>query len=372
MLAKTLVCPSRLSSLSFFPSSIFTCSVLFFSFSAFFSFPQEQEHRQDQRTEPGDNDLLRYCSQPERLQAESDVGEGPELHFSSPYEHRVVQPLGSKSAFRASRPLRQANRQSRYSGAFSAGEQKPLHPCLRALIDGPDEELHTLAMSSEPQIVRSYNPDSLGSVWAALAALQRPRDQSVSGDGEDEVEDEDARVPRRRQPPERYGNLVPTESIQFSSSPPGPRPPSSSSMGSIGYTENPQAPAVEDLTVRLVSSFIRYVFNYGQELRRPILEFRDERVTHASTTPSRWKLRAIDDGGVRILRDQEVGERESQHVALVEAKRHFQVIEEGRPTVSDRLLAQMAGEALASVLAPKNPAVSQSRQVQPTCYLPQC
>ena len=37
-------------------------------------------------------------------------------------------------------------------------------------------------------------------------------------------------------------------------------------------------------------------------------------------------------------------------MALLEAKRRFQVIEDGKPTVSDGLLAQMVGQALTSVL----------------------
>lgn len=53
---------------------------------------------------------------------------------------------------------------------------------------------------------------------------------------------------------------------------------------------------------------------------------------------------AIDDGGVHII-----GEPRSTsiQVAILEAKRTFQQIIDGKPMVSDDLLGQVTGEALA-------------------------
>ena len=211
---------------------------------------------------------------------------------------------------------------------------------LTDLINGPRHAFSKLVDLSKPQIVRSYEPDSLGSVWAALGALLRPRpeDNQASGQGQ-----------KLRPDPQQSQhdlNLVRSDRIQIGSSPPlGDRPSSSSSAGSIGYTENLKAPVVEDLSVHLAGCFIRYVLNYGQDLAAArIAEFRDDRASVSVdflAEPS-WGITIIDDGGVRMFRRG----RDAEEVALLEAKRRFQVIEDGKPTVSDGLLAQMVGQAL--------------------------
>ena len=79
----------------------------------------------------------------------------------------------------------------------------------------------------------------------------------------------------------------------------------------------------------------------------PILEFRDARTTvnfESRRGNPRWRMTAIDDGGVRMFRTGQ----EVTNVALLEAKRRFQDIGDGKPTVSDDLLAQMVGQALTS------------------------
>ena len=231
-----------------------------------------------------------------------------------------------------------------------------LDPRLQALIDGPNQDIMTLSKMSEPEIVRSYDPDSLGSVWAALGALLRPRDNEDHGQ-----HDSEGRLRRNRQPTKFYGSPVPTGSVQFGSSPPDERPSTSSTVESIGYTENLQAPAVEDLTLRLASCFVRYVLNYGQKLSAQVVEFRDERATvsYLFESEPRYRVLAIDDGGVRMF---QAGQN-PLNVALIEAKRRFQVIEDGRPTVSDGLLAQMVGQALTLLVSRGPERVRASRQV---------
>ncbi len=172
---------------------------------------------------------------------------------------------------------------------------------LTDLIDGPHHAFSKLVDLSEPQIVRSYEPDSLGSVWAALGALLRPRpepeDNQVSGQGQ--------KLRPNPQQSQHDPNLVRSENIQIGSSPPpGERPSSSSSEGSIGYTENIKAPAVEDLSVHLASCFVRYVLNYGQNPDSvPIAEFRNDRASVGFIFGSRptWGMSAIDDGGVQMF-----------------------------------------------------------------------
>src|SRR5271155_146087 len=119
--------------------------------------------------------------------------------------------------------------------------------------------------------------------------------------------------------------------IEFSGSPPDVPP---SPQGSIGYTEKPLAPLLEDLTVRLASCFIRCVLNYAQhrDTTKPVVQFRDERLAYRHGTLQRkLKIEAIDDGGLRLLEKDGC-----VHVAMLEAKRTFQTIVDGAPTVSDR------------------------------------
>jgi hypothetical protein len=114
----------------------------------------------------------------------------------------------------------------------------------------------------------------------------------------------------------------------------------------MGYTEALSAPLVEDSTVRLASSFIRCILNYAQPDNKetPFIHYRDERLTHTYQTGANLALQAIDDGGIQL---QAVGTGQILQVALLEGKRTFQVIVDGRPCVSDQVLGQLVGEALA-------------------------
>lgn len=74
----------------------------------------------------------------------------------------------------------------------------------------------------------------------------------------------------------------------------------------------------------------------------PLIHFRDQRQMHTITVSEEARITAIDDGGVQIY----TGEKILQ-VAILEGKRTFQNLDDGKPTVSDKVLAQMVGEALA-------------------------
>lgn len=58
---------------------------------------------------------------------------------------------------------------------------------------------------------------------------------------------------------------------------------------------------------------------------------------------------AIDNGGVQVMYSDN-----SFQVAILEAKRGFQEVSEGVLTISDELLAQVVGEALALRLSGTN------------------
>ncbi|EAS32413.3 uncharacterized protein CIMG_03437 [Coccidioides immitis RS] len=109
--------------------------------------------------------------------------------------------------------------------------------------------------------------------------------------------------------------------------------------------ERSSAPLVEDFTVRFMSCLIRCVLNYVQLVNKelPIIHYRDRRLSFTCEEAGMGHpFEAIDDGGVQL---QHLGE--NLQVAILEAKRSFQAIADSRPTVSDELLAQIVGEALA-------------------------
>ncbi|KAK2803531.1 hypothetical protein FQN50_006966 [Emmonsiellopsis sp. PD_5] len=190
-----------------------------------------------------------------------------------------------------------------------------LHPRITNLIAGPGVENSELNTMTEPEIIQSYENGGIGYIWAALAPLLR----STGGPAEKLDRPSRARMPRR---PSTGG----------------------SSRGSIGYVENPAKPLAEDFTVRLLSCMIRSVLNYAQPSNKgaPFLQYRDERLGYTYAYRGK-RFEAIDDGGIQLMSPDS-----SLQVALLEAKRSFQVIDEGHPTVSDEFLGQVVGEALAA------------------------
>lgn len=163
------------------------------------------------------------------------------------------------------------------------------HHCLRRLVEGPGN-FADLALFSETQFVREFQPDSLGYVWAALNSFVKqgnggtPATNATAGD--DQVMSETPTTPKRQpKKPQLYGSFVQFHQVQFGSSSPDyqHRPPSSESDGSVGYIEELDAPLLEDATVRLASCFIRCVLNYGQpsDKESPFLQYRDERLAYS-------------------------------------------------------------------------------------------
>ncbi|CAG7965733.1 unnamed protein product [Penicillium nalgiovense] len=79
-----------------------------------------------------------------------------------------------------------------------------------------------------------------------------------------------------------------------------------------------------------------------------VVEFRDLKLQASAHLPLINKsINAIDDGGL-CLRIQDEGSFTllDGRVAILEAKRNFDLLEEGKPIISDRCLAQMTCEAL--------------------------
>ncbi|OAA33899.1 hypothetical protein NOR_08752 [Metarhizium rileyi] len=222
---------------------------------------------------------------------------------------------------------------------------RKINACIDALIQGP-ESIDALKFQVEPQLVQHYNPDSLGYVWAALAPFVRG-DAGFVKDAPSETAAREASKRTSKRPVELQ-NFVPSDQITFGSSPDhkdrSVTSDSDDSHSSAGYVEGLRAPLVEDATVRLASCFIRCVLNYGQHQdgEAPFLFFRDERQTY-SFEQETLRIHATDDGGIRYINT----EGEPQHVAMLECKRTFTRVVGGIPAVSDEVLGQMVGEALA-------------------------
>ena len=88
---------------------------------------------------------------------------------------------------------------------------------------------------------------------------------------------------------------------------------------------------------------------------RPIIvEFRDAKTRVAALTSVRNRqIVAIDDGGLCLRRQKPGGGfmLVNNYVAILEAKTQFQSFQDGRPIISDRSLAQMVCEGLATRLS---------------------
>ena len=232
-----------------------------------------------------------------------------------------------------------------------------IHPCIEGLIRGPKEALSVLSQMAEAQIVRSYQTESLGYIWAALASLLRARDDmpdtstpnnDAEGAGTRGGNTAGGRSSERSRTRTDHGPFVPSDTMQVASSSPvdsnDDRPDTALSVpSSIGFVES-SAPLVEDYTVRFANCLIRCVLNYAQPLNKglPFLEFRDERPAYVYGRDKGGIFKAIDDGGIQFGH-----KRLRAQVAILEAKRSFQDIINGVPSVSDELLAQVVGEALA-------------------------
>jgi hypothetical protein len=244
-------------------------------------------------------------------------------------------------------------------------------------VDGPDY-LHF--EKSEHSLVRNFGYSiSLAQTWAALAAFKGNRDfqrtqQSIDASNSDDGShsgmeysdsdfpmdidsdgDNDARTsgrPARERKTNQNPAFVHSGEMQVaSSSPHAASSHSASSTGHIDGAEQKLRATVEDDTLRLVSCAIRHVLYFGapQDCNdmSDVVEFRDLKLRATNIVQSIGKpIKATDDGGLCLrVRDEDNFILTNDRVAILEAKR-FHALEDGKPTISDRSLAQMTCEAL--------------------------
>jgi len=212
---------------------------------------------------------------------------------------------------------------------------------------------------------------SLGQVWAAMVVLKQHTVEQeappTQAQGEPECEsdnttEESLPKPRLRRRTS-YVEFTDSSTMQVDSS--SPLPLSSSFYGSqtssLGYVDSDThhlGIAPEDNTLRLASCVIRHILYSAppqdSASNSDVVEFRDAKnQLTRNTVVSKRQIVAVDDGGL-CLRRQTSDKGfvlAKSHVAILEAKRKFQCLEDGRPVISDGGFGQMVCEALAARLS---------------------
>ncbi|RAK81325.1 uncharacterized protein BO72DRAFT_483031 [Aspergillus fijiensis CBS 313.89] len=176
---------------------------------------------------------------------------------------------------------------------------------------------------------------------------------------DDSGTDPEIREPKRQRQLTSQPYFVDPTRIQIGSSSPlhsdschGSQP---SSLGYVDHDTHSLARAPEDATLRLASCVIRHIVYYAASQdstsQAIVVEFRDAKSRLAPKTPTGGlQMIAIDDGGLCLQEQKPDGGFmfTNNHVAVLEAKPHFQCLENGRPVISDGNLAQMICQALAT------------------------
>lgn len=232
-------------------------------------------------------------------------------------------------------------------------------PEIHAFLRGPDQ---TYMSQSEHGLVRDSGYGiSLAQIWAAMAITKSGKNFRKKspvdgfGDESDDETGERAKRPRRKTLQEDF---IDSSILQVGSS--SPRAESSHETSSIGYIDmetHVSLASPEDETLRLASCVIRHILYFAPPQDsgnlQSVVEFRDAKRRLTVSTPTlKRKIVATDDGG--LCRRLELGgafKVDKERVAIVEAKRQFQCLENGRPVISDNCFAQMTCEALVARLA---------------------
>ncbi|KAK3377677.1 hypothetical protein B0H63DRAFT_477693 [Podospora didyma] len=224
-----------------------------------------------------------------------------------------------------------------------------------------------------------------GMFWAALHCFTRAQSvQPVDADADDlEMPDVDntagigahggSHLPslvsplpqRNRRQTQRHPDYVDSSNIQITSSSPAPDSHLSSSFasdnaGHVSREEHTRRALSEDATVQLASAFLRHALvhcplQHVAAVGNPpplLLEFSGVRrrmfAPFAHFGDKALELEATADGEVALLRRHATGRfvDRGEVPALLEAKKRFKLVREGRPVVTDYVLGQMVGEAL--------------------------
>lgn len=234
-------------------------------------------------------------------------------------------------------------------------------PEISAFLRGPDS---TYLSQSEHGLVRDSGCSlSLAQIWAAMRIIKSGKNtrtknfvENIGCESEDESHGR-AKRPRRSTLQEDF---IDSSMLQVGSSSPQADSFSSHAASSIGYIDREShmlLSSPEDETLRLASCVIRHILYHAPPQDSgnllSVIEFRDAKRRLSVKSPFlRRKIVATDDGGLcrRVAQDNDF-RVDKERVAILEAKRHFQFLDNGRPIISDGCLAQMTCEALVARLA---------------------
>ncbi|KAK5653271.1 hypothetical protein OQA88_9170 [Cercophora sp. LCS_1] len=207
-----------------------------------------------------------------------------------------------------------------------------------------------------------------GMFWAALLQFRRQHAAPVSGpvaaDSNTEANSDvsDLEMPDLDDDTQQHPGYIDSSKINVaSSSPTSDLYPSSSftsdNAGHVPREEHAAWAISEDATVQLASTFLRHalvhcplqhfaaagtppqlLLEFSGIRRRMLAHFRDGAL----------ELEATADGEVTLLRRNAMGRfvDRGQVLVLLEAKKRFKLVHEGRPVITDNVLGQMVGEAL--------------------------
>lgn len=210
---------------------------------------------------------------------------------------------------------------------------------VRNFLEGPEQDYAT---ASEHLLVRNYGV-SLGQVWAAMALLGEPGDDSRR---------ERPKRDRRRTNQENYAD---SSTMRVGSSSPVEEDNSQGSLNYVDPGSQTRLTPPEDQTVRFAACVIRHVLYFAppqhSDSLNVVVEFRDAKTPLVART-LRGGISATDDGGLCLRKESDEGgfEVSKARVAILEAKKRFQCIEAGEPVISDACFAQMTCEALVARL----------------------
>lgn len=247
---------------------------------------------------------------------------------------------------------------------IKAGARFPLQDCVdkiktnglveqsrgaASFLAGPPQDYR--AKSEKALLEADTSPGSLsGHVWAALGDLTNALDPASY--------DHAANVDRPRRAKKQTGqpNTVPSATMQIaSSSPVAPSSQVDPEQESYTQQHGNSAEADESMTVRLIGAVLRLACCCCPGfLAAAVPEFRHQQMSLSVTLPATGRrLTARDDGGIRIRMENEEGRYVPCHgvdnlLAILEAKKAFAKIDDGRPVMTDEWLAQMTCEALAA------------------------
>ncbi|KAI0183381.1 hypothetical protein EV127DRAFT_489915 [Xylaria flabelliformis] len=258
------------------------------------------------------------------------------------------------------------------------GVKNNVAPAQQPFVDGQPTGMQNRSL--QEYVAALPHDTMLAELWHALdGTLYKPKyegaDDEEPASSRDEKDDDEALTSgieklsiRTRKVPDRGPMRNSLTEIE-------PGSDSDSSKGSNQSTyyekEDSKETAYEDATVHYAACAIGWVVLKAPANQQPegkpegskeapadrqvtkpyVVEFSRDKA-HLNYLPkgSACKIRAIDDGGLDLVKRTNVTEGLRSRVVLLEAKRYFNNIKEGKPRINNKLFGQLAREATSQAL----------------------